>query len=111
MDDPPSSSSSESSDSGSDATDADLRDDPVSQPRVWDPGTIMYKNKKSLIVHVVALGGAESFSCGIRITSEYERIQESHFSGICRCKRCALAKPIKRVGQFASALKKLRAEK
>ena len=111
VDDPPSSSSSESSDSGSDATDADFRDGPVSQPRAWDPDTIMHKNKRNLIAHVVAVGGAESFSCSIRITSEYERIQESHLFGIRRCKKCALATPIKTVGQFASVLKKLRTEK
>ena len=70
LNDPPSSSSSESFDSGGDVSDADLGDDPVCQSRAWDPDTIMYQNKKSLIVHVVAVRGAESFCCGIRTTSE-----------------------------------------
>ena len=82
MNEPPSSSSSESSDSSDEASETD----PVSQAREWDPDTIVYRNKTSLIVHVVAVGGAGSFSCGIRITAEYEKIQESHFLDIRRCK-------------------------
>ena len=78
---------------------------------MWDPDTEMYRNKKSLIVHVVAMGGADSFSCGIKISSDYEKIQETPFLDIRRCRRCAQAKPIKTVGQFASALKKLRTER
>jgi hypothetical protein len=71
----------------------------------------MYRNKKSLVVYIVAAGGAESFSCGVRITDEFEPISDSNFLDIRRCKRCSVAKPIKTVGQFASALKKLRTEK
>ena len=109
--DPPSSSSSESSSTEDEIDAADLVNDPVSQPRVWDPDTEMYRNKKSLVVHVIAVGGADSFSCGIKLSSDYEKIQETPFLEIRRCRRCALAKPIKTVGQFASALKKLRAER
>ena len=69
---------------------------------------IMYRNKTSKIVHVVATGVADSFSCGVRISDDFEKISESQFLDIRKCKWCALAKPIKTVGQFASALEKLR---
>jgi hypothetical protein len=64
--------------------------------------------RKAKIVHVVAIGGAESFSCGVRIGDDFEKISGSQFLDLRKCKRCAQAKPIKTVGQFASALEKLR---
>ena len=100
-------SSSSSSSSGS----AKEQNDPIVAPRIWDPDVTMYRNIKSKVVlHIVAVGGANSFSCGIRISSDYEQIEASAFLELRKCKRCALAKPIKTVGQFASALKKLRTE-
>ena len=110
---PSSSSSSESSstDTDNEVCASELEGDAVSQPRRWDPDTEMYRNKKSLVVHVLAVGGADSFSCGIRISSDYEKIQETPFLEIRKCRRCEQAKPIKTVGQFASALKKLRTER
>ena len=103
------SSSEGSSDesSSSESAHADLNDEVVA-PKTWDPDTIMYRNRRSKIVHVVASGGAESFSCGVRITDDFEKIAESPFLDIRRCKRCSLARPIKTVGQLASAFKKLR---
>lgn len=68
----------------------------------------MYRNIKSRVVHVVAVGGAESFSCGVRISDDFEQIDSSPFLEIRKCKRCEAAKPIKTVGQMASSLEKLR---
>ena len=84
------------------------QNDPHVAPCAWDPDLIMYRNIKSKVVHVIADGGASSFSCGVRITQDYEQIEASAFLELRKCKRCALAKPIRTVGQFASALKKLR---
>ena len=61
-------------------------------------------------MHVVASGEGVSFSCGIRIYDGFEEIKDSPFLDIRKCKRCAMAKPIKTLGQLASALKKSRAE-
>ena len=111
---PPESSSSSSTDSlDSDSADSasELENDPVTRARVWDPDIQMYRNKKSLVVHVVAEGGAESFSCEVKITDDFEPIADSNFLDIRRCKRCAAAKPIKTIGQLTSALKKLRTAK
>ena len=74
--------------------------------REWDPNTSMYQNRKSKVVHVVA--DTSSFSCGIQINSDYIKVNRVPFLDIRRCKRCAAAKPIKTVGQLASALEKLR---
>ena len=110
-------SSESSSDSTHDAEDPADSDqelpenpDPISAPREWDPDTVMYRNKKSKIVHIVAVGGAPSFSCGIQISDDYEEIAESPFLEIRKCRRCAIAKPVKTIGQAASALEKLRLE-
>lgn len=105
-----SSSSSSTSDAGSDDNEILAADDPVAAPRQWDPDVEMYRNRKSLIVHIVAVGGADSFSCGVRISQDFERIDSSPFLDLRRCKRCAVAKPIKTVGQMASGFKKLRLE-
>lgn len=105
------SSSTDSSDSDSAGSASELEHDPVTRARVWDPDVQMYRNKKSLVVHVVAEGGAETFSCGVRITDDFEPISDSNFLDIRRCKRCAAAKPIKTIGQLTSALKKLRTAK
>jgi hypothetical protein len=62
----PLSSSSESSGSTDDGQESEAEDDPIAAAREWDPETIMYQNEKSNIVHVIAVGGADEFSCGIR---------------------------------------------
>ena len=94
---------SDSSDSGdADATDA------VVAPKTWDPDTIMFRNKKSKVVHVVAVGGAQTFSCGIKITGDFEKIAESPFLELRKCRRCAQSRPLKTAGQVAAALDKLR---
>ena len=107
-----------SSDSSSSSTDADKSDasepdeaeghDPVAAPKTWDPDYDMYRNVKSKIVHITAHGGAEIFSCGVKITSDYEFIHSSQFLDLRKCKRCATSKPIRTVGQMASGLKKWR---
>ena len=107
-----------SSESSSSTTDADGSEasepeeteaqDPVVAPRSWDPDYDMYRNVKSKIVHITAHGGAEIFSCGVRITSDYELIHSSQFLDLRKCKRCATSKPIRTVGQMASGLKKWR---
>ena len=104
------SSSEGESDKGS-AAEADDRFDPIAAPRNWDPDVVMYRNIKSQIVHIVAVGGAESFSCGVRISDDYEQVEEAPFLDFRKCKRCAAAKPIKTIGQLASGLRKLRTEK
>jgi len=68
----------------------------------------MYRNLKSKIVHIAAHGGAEAFSCGVRISSDYELIYSSQFLDLRKCKRCATSKPIRTVGQITSGLKKWR---
>lgn len=92
--------------------DTDFRHDPVVAPRTWDPEVTIYRNIRSQIVHIVAVGGAESFSCGVRISSDFEQITESPYLEIRKCKRCALAKLIK-LGNWhpESGLKKLRTER
>ena len=105
-----SSSSSSTSDTVSEDDEVLATDDPVAAPREWAPDVEMYRNRKSLIVHIVAAGGADSFSCGVRISQDFERIDSSPFLDLRRCKRCAVAKPIKTVGQMASGFKKLRLE-
>ena len=107
-----------SSDSSSSTTDADRSNasepeeteghDPVVAHKSWDPDYDMYRNMKSKIVHITAHGGAEIFSCGVKITSDYELIRSSQFLDLRKCKRCATSKPIRTVGQMASGLKKWR---
>ena len=43
--------------------------------------------RKAKIVHVVAIGGAESFSCGVRIGDDFEKISGSQFLDLRKCKR------------------------
>ena len=54
----PDESSSEDTSDESDSSESVQGDahDVVAAPRSWDPDTIMYRNKKSKIVHVVAIG-------------------------------------------------------
>ena len=59
-------------------------------------------------MHITAHGGAEAFSCGVKISSDYELIHSSQFLDLRKCKRCATSKPIRTVGQMASGLKKWR---
>ena len=102
-------SSSESSSEAQESSGSDLEGDPVTRSKEWGPDMLMYRNKKNLIVHAVASGGADSFSCGIRITGDFEPIKSSNFLELRQCKRCATAKPLKTAGPLESALKKLRA--
>ena len=102
-----SSSSSSPSDGEDSASEAGDNPDPVIAPRQWAPDVLMYRNIKSRVVHVVAVGGAESFSCGVRISDDFEQVDSSPFLEIRKCKRCEAAKPIKTVGQMASSLEKL----
>lgn len=108
QDDSDSSSTSDSSEDDKTDSDAERGLDPVSAPREWDPDFEMFRNRKSKIVHIVAVEGAESFSCGVRISSDFEKISHSSFLDLRKCKRCALTEPIKTVGQLASGLKRLR---
>ena len=109
----PDDSSSEDTSDDSDSSDSVEADalDTVAAPRSWDPDTVMYRNKKSKIVHVVAVGGAQTFSCGIRIGEDFEKISDSQFLELRKCMRCAQARPLKTAGQLASALEKLHREK
>ena len=105
--------SSSSSESESDEDHKELTDpnDPVVEARIWDPDLDMFQHKKSKIVHVRAVGSQqETFSCGVRKTSEYIEVTSAEFLEFRKCKRCATAKPIKDVGALASALKKRRLE-
>ena len=107
-----SSSSSSSSTEDISEEEAELRpDDPVAQPAKWDPDYEMFQRKRSSVVHVRAKGGSQdTFSCGTTLTDQYEQIEVARFLLFRKCKRCELAKPIRDVGQFASALKKRRLE-
>ena len=51
-----------------------------------------------------------SFSCGVKLTSDYKQVDSSKFLEFRKCKRCEIAKPLKDVGALASALKKQRLE-
>ena len=82
------SSSDTDSSSSNDSVETGIeQNDPHVAPRAWDPDLTMYRNIKSKVVHVVAEGGASSFSCGIRITSDYEQIEASAFSSNFQNKR------------------------
>lgn len=106
-----SSSSGESSSDSGESSESDLEGDPVTRSKNWGPEMLMYRNKKTLIVHAVAAGGADTFSCGVKITKDFEEIQSSNFLELRQCKRCATARPLKTAGQVASAMKKLRSER
>ena len=90
---------------------AEQRNDPIAAPRAWDPDVVMYRNIRTQVVHVSAVGGSEVFSCGVRITSDFEQVDESPFLEFRKCKRCAASKPIRTVGQMAAGLKKWRTER
>ena len=86
--------------------------DPVAEPKNWDPDFDMFQHRKSQIVHLRAVGSMQpSFSCGIKISKDFEKVAEVNFLLFRKCKRCAAAKPIKDVGALASALKKQRIER
>ena len=111
------SSESSSTDSSSDA--ATLRSDeypedvydPVLEKEVWNPDFHMYKHGRTHVVHLLADGTtSETFSCGLKLTSDHIKVDSSRFLDLRKCKRCAAAKPIKDVGALASALKKQRIE-
>lgn len=109
-----SSSSSDSESSGEvhneeqEAASTDL----VVQPSQWEPDVQMFQHEKSSIVHVMAKGTANNrFSCGNQLTKDYRKVSEVAFLEFRKCKRCAIARPIKDVGAFAAALKKQRLER
>lgn len=112
---PSSEDSSSDSDASDNSTDHELEtetiNDPIVAPRTWDPELVMYRNVRTQVGHVSAVGGAEVFSCGVRITSDFEQVDESPFLDFRKCKRCASAKPIRTVGQMAAGLKKWRIER
>ncbi len=71
----------------------------------------MYKHCSTHVVHLLADGTtSESFSCGLKLTSDHIKVDPSRFLDFRKCKRCAAAKPIKDVGALASVLKKQRIE-
>ena len=86
--------------------------DPVAEAKNWDPDFDMFQHRKSQIVHLRASGSTQpSFSCGIKMSEDFEKVSEVNFLLFRKCKRCAAAKPIKDVGALASALKKQRIER
>ena len=71
----------------------------------------MYKRNRTQVVHLLAEGTtSETFSCGIKLTKDYTKVEATRFLEFRKCKRCDTAKPIKDVGSLASALKKQRIE-
>ena len=111
------SSESSSTDSSSDAatlhSDECPKDvfDPVLEKEVWNPDFHMYKHSRTHVVHLLADGTTSgTFSCGLKLTSDHVKVDSSSFLDFRKCKRCAMAKPIKDVGTLASALKKQRIE-
>eukprot|EP00435_Cladocopium_sp_Y103_P000412 s3791_g1.t1 len=52
----------------------------------------------------------ESFSCGVKMTAEFKRVEEVSFLTFRKFKRCATAKPVKDVGVAATTLQKRRLE-
>ena len=113
------SESSESSPTDSSSDAATLRSDeypedvydPMLEKGVWNPDFHMYKHCRTHVVHLLADGTtSETFSCGLKLTSDHIKVDSSRFLDFRKCKRCAAAKPIKDVGALASALKKQRIE-
>ena len=85
--------------------------DPMLEKEVWNPDFHMYKHRRTHVVHLLADGTtSESFSCGLKLTSDQIKVDSSRFLDFRKCRRCAGAKPIKDVGALASALKKQRIE-
>eukprot|EP00435_Cladocopium_sp_Y103_P071582 s1104_g37.t2 len=107
-----SSSSSESESSSDESVDnLLLPDDPVAEKAQWDPDFEMYQHAKSKIVHLRAVGTQQpSFSCGVKMTPGFERVEAVNFLQFRKCKRCTTAKPVKDVGAMAAAFKKRRLE-
>ena len=111
------SSESSSTDSSSDAdtlnSDQYPEDvyDPMLEKEVWNPDFHMCKHCRTHVVHLLGDGTtSETFSCGLKLTSDHIKVETSRFLEFRKCKRCAAAKPIKDVGSIASALKKQRLE-
>lgn len=85
-----------------------LHQDPVAEPSQWEPDIDMYRHNRSSIVHVMVCGNTNNrFSCGNIRTPEYTKVPSISFLEFKKCKRCTLARPIKDVGQLASALHKV----
>ena len=112
------SSCSESSSTDSSSTEQNSQDDelpglfnPLVTPEVWNPNFKMFKHVRTQVVHLLADGTTHnSFSCGVKLTSDYKQVDASKFLDFRKCKRCEVAKPLKDVGALASALKKQRLE-
>jgi hypothetical protein len=98
------SSDSEESEGTDHEPDAEFQQDPVMAPRAWDSDVVMYRNLRTQVVHVVAGGCVDSLLCGVKITQDFEQVDESPFLDIRKCKRCAARKPINTVGHLASVL-------
>ena len=87
--------------------------DPILEKEVWNLDIHMYKHCRTHVVHLLADGTtSESFSCGLKLTSDHIKVGSSRFLDFRKCKRCAASKPqpIKDVGALASAFKKQRIE-
>ena len=84
--------------------DANLNMEPT-----FDPDFEMYQHKKTRVIHLRSVGSSKNkFNCGVGISAEFVAIHQSLFMDARKCKRCNLAKPIRDIGSFASALKKQR---
>eukprot|EP00435_Cladocopium_sp_Y103_P035682 s3841_g9.t1 len=84
---------------------------PLAKPQVWNPDFDMYRHRRTQTVHLMAEGSTHNtFSCGLKCSSDHELVKASAFLEFRKCKRCEVAKPIRDVGSFASALKKRRLE-
>ena len=85
--------------------------DPMLEKEVWNPDFHMYKHCRTHVVHLLADGTtSETFSCGLKLTSDHIKVDASRVLDFRKCKRCAAAKPLKDVGALASAVKKQRIE-
>ena len=76
----------------------------------WKPGMDMYRHKRTKTLHFAARRGRkELFSCGRKITADFEKCQSSAFVDLRRCKQCDLAKPLRDEESLAAALEEVHA--
>ena len=104
-----SSSTDSSSDASTEHSDQYPDDvyDPLLEKEVWNPDFHMYKHCRTYVGRLLADGAThETFSWGLKLTTDRITVEASRFLEFRKCKRCAVAKPIKDVGALASALKK-----
>lgn len=78
----------------------------VVQASQREPDVRMYQHVRSAIVHVMACGITNKrFTCGNQLIKDYQLVAEISFLDLRKCKRCALARPIKNLDAL-SALQK-----